>query len=153
MGFKRKTLIFQAIPPSSPNVMRYNNFVTFEVSTMSPDLPEQGTLKILVVDDHELILSGTLDLLKRQYPQAQILTAKTTQNALQQVEAFEPDLVIMDLSLPETFGNTAEINRGIKSLGTLMKNYPTLNLVVKVVISRHWCGLNQTSMLMKEGLP
>ena len=98
---------------------------------MSQDLPEQGTLKIVVVDDHELILSGTLDLLKRHYPQAEIVTAKTTQNALEQVESFRPDLVIMDLSLPETFGNTAEINRGIKSLGTLMKNYTTLNLVVQ----------------------
>jgi DNA-binding NarL/FixJ family response regulator len=98
---------------------------------MNQDLPEQETLKILVVDDHELILSGTLDLLKQYYPQAKILTAKTTQNALQQVEAFRPDLVIMDLSLPETSGETAEINRGIKSLGTLMKNYPALNLVVQ----------------------
>lgn len=98
---------------------------------MSQDLLEQGTLKILVVDDHELILSGTLDLLKRHYPQAKILTAKTTQIALQRVEAFGPDLVIMDLSLPETSGDTAEINRGIKSLGTLMKNYLTLNLVVQ----------------------
>lgn len=98
---------------------------------MSQDLPKQGTLKILVVDDHELILSGTLDLLKRHYPQAEIFTTKTTQNALQQVEAFGPDLVIMDLSLPETFGDTAEINQGIKSLGILMKNYPTLNLVVQ----------------------
>jgi DNA-binding NarL/FixJ family response regulator len=131
MGFKQKTGIFRALPPSSPNVMKYSNFVNFEVSTMLQDLPEPETLKILVVDDHELILSGTIDLLKRQYPQAEIFTAKTTQNALQQVEAFEPDLVIMDLSLPETFGNTAEINRGIKSLGTLMKNYPTLNLVVQ----------------------
>ena len=98
---------------------------------MSQDSPEQGTLKVLVVDDHELILSGTLDLLQRYYPQAEILTAKTTQDALQQVKAFGPDLVIMDLSLPETSGDTAEINRGIKSLGTLMKNYPTLNLVVQ----------------------
>ena len=98
---------------------------------MSQDSPKTGTLKILVVDDHELILSGTLDLLKRHYPQAEILTAKTTQQALDQVEAFSPDLVIMDLSLPETCGDTAEINRGIKSLEILMKNYPTLNLVVQ----------------------
>jgi DNA-binding NarL/FixJ family response regulator len=98
---------------------------------MSQDSPKPGTLKILVVDDHELILNGTLDLLKRHYPQAEILTAKTTQQALNQVEAFNPDLVIMDLSLPETSGDTAEINRGIKSLGTLMKNYPALNLVVQ----------------------
>ena len=98
---------------------------------MSQDSPKTGTLKILVVDDHELILGGTLDLLKRHYPQAEILTAKTTQQALDQVEAFSPDLVIMDLSLPETCGDTAEINRGIKSLEILMKNYPALNLVVQ----------------------
>jgi DNA-binding NarL/FixJ family response regulator len=84
---------------------------------MSQDSPKQGTFKILVVDDHELILNGTLDLLKRHHPQAKILTAKTTQHALEQVEAFEPDLVIMDLSLPETSGDTAEINQGIKSSG------------------------------------
>ncbi len=70
-------------------------------------------------------------MLKRHYPQAEILTAKTTQNALEQAEAFEPDLVIMDLSLPETSQDTAEINRGLKCLVTLMKNYPTLNLVVQ----------------------
>ncbi|MBW4456273.1 MAG: response regulator transcription factor [Nostoc indistinguendum CM1-VF10] len=98
---------------------------------MSQDLPKQEKLKILVVDDHELILNGTLNLLKRYYPQAKILTAKTTQNALDQVEAFGPDLVIMDLSLPETSKDTAEINQGIKSLETLMKNYLTLNLVVQ----------------------
>ncbi|MBD2075638.1 response regulator transcription factor [Phormidium sp. FACHB-592] len=98
---------------------------------MSQNSPEQETLKILVVDDHELILNGTIDLLKQHYPQSEILTAKTTQNALEQTEAFSPDLVVVDLSLPEASGGTAEINQGIKSLGTLMKNYPTLNLVVQ----------------------
>lgn len=89
------------------------------------------TPKILVVDDHDLILSGTIDLLKRHYPQAEVLTAKTTQNALQQVEALQPDLVILDLSLPEASGETAEINAGIVSLKILMKKYATLNLVVQ----------------------
>lgn len=98
---------------------------------MSRDLPEQGKLKILVVDDHELILTGTLDLLKRHYPQAEILTAKTTQNALYQIEQFQPHLVIMDLSLPETLGETAEINTGIQILRILMKKYPNHNLVVQ----------------------
>ena len=98
---------------------------------MSQDLLKQEKLKILVADDHELILSGTLDLLKQHYPQAEIFTAKTTQDALQQVKAFQPDLVIMDLSLPETSGDTAAIHQGIKSLEILLKNYPTLNLVVQ----------------------
>lgn len=98
---------------------------------MSQVLTEQATLKILVVDDHELILGGAIKLLKQHYPQAEVFTAKTTQAALEQVQAFQPDLVIMDLSLPEIVGDTAEIARGIKSLETLMKNYPTLNLVVQ----------------------
>ena len=98
---------------------------------MMSQIPKQETLKILVVDDHELILNGTIDLLKRHYSHAQILTAKTTQIALQQVEAFQPDLVVMDLSLPEVSGNTAEINAGIRSLEVLMKTYATLNLVVQ----------------------
>lgn len=70
-------------------------------------------------------------MLKQHYPHAKILTAKTTETALQQVETFQPDLVIIDLSLPETSGDTAEINAGIKSLGILMKNHATLNLVVQ----------------------
>lgn len=98
---------------------------------MSQSLLEQGILKILVVDDHELILSGTIDLLKQHYPYAALFTAKTIQDTHQQVEILQPDLVIIDLSLPETSGDTAEINGGIKSLRSLMKIYPTLNLVVQ----------------------
>ncbi len=98
---------------------------------MSQVLTKQATLKILVVDDYELILGGSIDLLQRHYPQAEIFTAKTTQDALEQVKAVDLDLVIMDLSLPQTIGDRAEIGCGIKSLETLMKNYPTLNLVVQ----------------------
>lgn len=98
---------------------------------MSQDLPQPEMLKILVVDDHELILNGTIDLLKRHYAQAELFTAKTIQSTLQQVEALQPDLVIIDLALPETAGDSAEINDGIRSLRTLMKTYSTLNLVVQ----------------------
>lgn len=98
---------------------------------MIENLSKQATLKFLVVDDHELILNGTIDLLKQYYPQAQIFTAKTTHTALQQVLVSQPDLVIVDLALPESPGESAEINAGIKSLKTLMKKYPTLNLVVQ----------------------
>lgn len=98
---------------------------------MSQNLPKQERLKILVVDDHETVLSGTIDLLKRHYPQAEIATAKVVQDALVQVQVFQPDLVIMDLSLPGTSGETAKIERGIESLETLLKNYTTLNLVVQ----------------------
>lgn len=97
---------------------------------MNEYLPEQEKLTILVVDDHELILDGTIDVLQRQYPEAQILTAKTAQTAIKQVTRLQPNLVIMDLSIPETVGETAHIDTGIQVLKTLIQEYSQLNLVV-----------------------
>ncbi|NEP52185.1 MAG: response regulator transcription factor [Moorea sp. SIO3C2] len=97
---------------------------------MSQDLPKPGKRKLLVVDDHELMLGGIIDTLRRKYPEAEILTAQTFQSALEQLERFQLDLVIVDLSIPEASENTAKIDTGIKLLQTVMKQYPNLNLVV-----------------------
>ena len=98
---------------------------------MSQENSEPANLKILVVDDHELVLGGTLDVLKRQYPNAEIFTAQNAQNAQEQVERFHPDLVVMDLSIPEKRGVTAKTDTGIQLLRILMQKYPNLNLVVQ----------------------
>ncbi len=98
---------------------------------MSQSVSQPANLQILVVDDHEVVLGGTIDLLKRQYPQATILTAQTVDAALYQVEAHLPDLVVLDLSLPETQGGTAQAEAGVQLLKTLMQSYPTLNLTVQ----------------------
>lgn len=98
---------------------------------MSQSVSEPAKLQILVVDDHEVVLGGTIDLLKRQYPQANILTAQTVDRALYQVETHVPDLVVLDLSLPETEGGNAQAEAGVQLLKTLMQNYPTLNLIVQ----------------------
>lgn len=98
---------------------------------MSQENSEPANLKILVVDDHELVLGGTLDVLKRQYPNAEIVTAQNAQNAQEQVERFHPDLVVMDLSIPEKRGVTAKTDTGIQLLRILMQKYPNLNLVVQ----------------------
>ncbi|NEQ66375.1 MAG: response regulator transcription factor [Symploca sp. SIO2D2] len=97
---------------------------------INQDLPKLGKMKLLVIDDHELILGGTINVLQQQYPEAQILTAQTLQSALEQLETFQFDLVIIDLSIPEAFRKIAKIETGIKLLQTIMKQYPNLNLVV-----------------------
>lgn len=88
-------------------------------------------LKILVVDDHEAVLDGTVNVLRRTYPDAQILTAQSVQSAYQQVEVARPDLLIMDLAIPEVFGETARPDSGIQLLRQLMENYTDLNIVVQ----------------------
>ncbi|MBW4519823.1 MAG: response regulator transcription factor [Scytolyngbya sp. HA4215-MV1] len=98
---------------------------------MSQNSLESVNLKILVVDDHEIVLGGTIDLLKREYPQAEILTAQTVESALKQVDDAQPNLVVLDLSLPEKPGESAQTETGVQLLKTLMKKYPTLNLTVQ----------------------
>lgn len=98
---------------------------------MSQDLQQLVKLRISIIDDHELVLGGTLNVLKRHYPEAEIITAQTAQVAQTQVEKTQPNLVVMDLSIPEKPGETAKAETGIQLLRTLMKKYPTLNLVVQ----------------------
>ena len=97
---------------------------------MDQDEP-QALQKILVIDDHELVLGGTFDVLRRQYPDAKTLTAQTAEIAQTQVINFQPDLVVIDLSIPEKPGVTARTETGIQLLKSLMKNFPTLNIVVQ----------------------
>ncbi len=97
----------------------------------NPSLSKSVTFKILVVDDHEIVLGGTIDLLKQQYPDAEIFTAQTARSTLEQVQKVSPDLVVMDLSIPETEAETARIDTGIQVLRTLMQTYSNLNLTVQ----------------------
>jgi DNA-binding NarL/FixJ family response regulator len=103
---------------------------------MSQARPNSAVLKMLVIDDHELILDGTINVLQRQYPLAEIFMAQTAQMAWIQVEKYQPNLVVMDLSIPETSGMTAQVDTGIQLLKNLMKEYPTLNLVVQSTYTR-----------------
>ncbi|MBR8836332.1 MAG: response regulator transcription factor [Stigonema ocellatum SAG 48.90 = DSM 106950] len=98
---------------------------------MSQDFLEQKKLKILVVDDHELILDGTLDVLSTQYPEAEIITVQTAQDVIAQLQIEQPDLAVVDLSIPEKPGMTGQIDTGIQLIQNLMKNYPFLNLMVQ----------------------
>ncbi len=87
--------------------------------------------KFLVVDDHESVLNGTVEGLKRQYPTVEIHTAQTAQAAHDWIKKGQPDLLVMDLSMPNTPGEPAQPEVGIQRLKTLMQEYPTLNIVVQ----------------------
>ncbi len=94
-------------------------------------LSAKTLLRILVIDDHESVLGGTIDVLRKQYPDAEFITALTGKNALSQLTSSQPDIVVMDLSIPDSLGVTARPNTGLQLLKNLMKDYPNLNIVVQ----------------------
>ncbi len=60
--------------------------------------------RIILVDDHEVVRLGLKALLER-HPQFEVVgEANSARDALEQVVALEPDVVVMDIRLPGTSG-------------------------------------------------
>lgn len=60
--------------------------------------------RIILVDDHEVVRLGLKSLLDR-HPQFEVIgEASSSREALEQVAALEPDVVVMDIRLPGTSG-------------------------------------------------
>ncbi|MEN9517437.1 MAG: hypothetical protein RLZZ381_25 [Cyanobacteriota bacterium] len=94
------------------------------------------SLKILIVDDHEAVIGGTIEAISSNYPDADLQLAKNAQEATDRFNSLNYDLVITDLSIPEKVGERPEPEVGIKLLKSMMDNYPTLNIVVQSADAR-----------------
>jgi DNA-binding NarL/FixJ family response regulator len=107
--------------------------------------------KMIVVDDHEAVLKGTVGALQQQFPEAEILTAQTADGVTQLIAQHNPDVVVVDLSIPKASGDTSRIENGIQLLRTLMQQYPTLNLAVQSAHSQSLVRLKPAIHTHKGG--
>lgn len=79
-------------------------------------------LKILIVDDHEVVRLGLRSLLSRRGGFAVIGEAGSVAEALAEVHRHQPDVVIMDVRLPD--GSGVEACREIRS------EYPAIKVIM-----------------------
>lgn len=88
--------------------------------------------KILIVDDHPLMLSSITQLVELQFPSAEITAATTAVAAERELANIEQNwqLVLADLSIPLESNDTARSETGLALLRKIMKLYPDLNLMV-----------------------
>ena len=118
------------------------------------------SLKLLAVDDHESVLSSTVSVLQKTYPNATIYTAMTAKAVSEALQRELPDLLVMDLSIPAAPGEPSAIESGIDLLRDIMETYTELNIVVqsahvrslvrlRPVIDRHQGGFT----IADKGLP
>lgn len=89
------------------------------------------SLKLLVVDDHEAVLGGTVAALEKTYSAARIRTANCAQAAWEELGYGLPDLLMTDLSIPAAPGQPSEIDTGIEFLRSLLATHAELNIVVQ----------------------
>jgi two-component system, NarL family, response regulator DevR len=72
-----------------------------------------GPIGVFVVDDHELIRRGLRELLGAEQDLTVVGEAATVREALEGVETSRPDVVLLDLRLPD--GDGAEVCRSVVS--------------------------------------
>jgi two-component system response regulator DevR len=79
-------------------------------------------IKVFLVDDHEVVRRGVADLLEGDPELTVIGEASTAAQALARVPALRPDLVVLDVRLPD--GNGIELCRDLRS------KLPDLNVLM-----------------------
>lgn len=75
----------------------------------------EQTIRILIADDHKLVLKSIKNLLQREPDMQVVGTAETGRAAIQMAKTKDPDVIVMDVSMPELDGIRAAGE--IKALG------------------------------------
>ena len=89
---------------------------------MSSEPTPRPPLRLLVVDDHEVVREGLVALLSRHEEFQVVAEAGTVADALAAARRFEPDLVVMDVRLPD--------GSGIEACRDIRAEYPTTRIVM-----------------------
>jgi DNA-binding NarL/FixJ family response regulator len=100
--------------------------------------PDQRALRLLVVDDHEVVRQGLVALLDRRETFEVVAQAGSVAEAIAAANRFEPDLVIMDVRLPD--GSGIEACREIRSEHpgmrvVMLTSYPDEEAVLSAIIA------------------
>jgi two-component system response regulator DevR len=105
--------------------------VETEASTQRP-------LSLLIVDDHEVVRQGLVALLGRR-PEFQVVAeAGTVADAVSAAHRFRPDLVVMDVRLPDGSGIEAcrEIRADLpETRVVILTSYPDEDAVLSAIIA------------------
>jgi len=102
------------------------------------DQTDARPLRLLVVDDHEVVRQGLVSLLDRREHFQVVAEAGTAAEAVEMARKFEPDLVVMDVRLPD--GSGIEACREIRSefpatRVVILTSYPDEEAVLSAIIA------------------
>ena len=103
---------------------------------MSTGAVMNNSLKILVVDDHDIIRRGLKDLLTAKPGWEVCAEAKTGKEAVALAEQLKPQIVVMDISMPDLNGLEAarRIHKALPKVGILILTMHFSDQLVREVV-------------------
>lgn len=105
---------------------------------MTNEPPAERPLRLLLVDDHEVVRQGLAALLARRPAFQVVAEAGTVAEALAAARRFRPDLVIMDVRLPDGTGIEAcrDIRAEMPEIRVVMlTSYPDEEAVLAAIMA------------------
>jgi two-component system response regulator DevR len=112
-----------------------------ESSSDRPGAPARdgsNPLRLLIVDDHEVVRQGLVALLERRDGLQVVAEAGTVAEAIEQARRFLPDIVVMDVRLPDGSGIEAcrEIRAELPATRVVMlTSYPDEEAVLSAIVA------------------
>ena len=79
-------------------------------------------IKILMADDHPVVRAGIRGMLETQDDFQVVAEAENGREAFEQTAKIKPDVVLMDLRMPEM--------DGVEAIGKIKEKYPDINILV-----------------------
>jgi two-component system response regulator NreC len=90
---------------------------------------QNGKIKLLIADDHAILRQGLRRILESEPDMVVIGEASTGTDAVKKVRQLKPDVVIMDISMPE--------QNGIESMRQIVSSVGARVLILSVHLEQH----------------
>ena len=89
---------------------------------MQSNVPRDGRIRVMLVDDHQLVLSGIRQFLSTQSHIDIVGEASDGEEAIAQAKMLRPDVILMDISMPNMNGieATREITRTLPAVKVIL---------------------------------
>lgn len=91
-------------------------------------------IKICIIDDHQLVIEGLVSMLEKQENIEILATANNGKEAIKKIEILKPELILMDLDMPEM--------NGFQATEYLKKHIPDLKIII--------LSMHQEKILIKK---
>ena len=107
----------------------------------------QKKITLLLVDDHQIVLDGLVNILEKVADFTIVSTTRNGHDAIKQIAIFQPDIVLLDIDMP--------IMNGIVVAEEVKKNNPFVKIIMLTLhqensIIKHVISLGVDGYLMKN---